>query len=155
MYNLKCCFIGHRQTPETEELKLKLFSIIENLIISKNVDTFLFGSKSRFNDICYDVVSELKIKYPHIKRIYVRSMYQNVDGEYGEYLLERYEYTYYPENLLNSGKAVYVKRNYEMIQKSDICVFYYNEQYAPKSRKSGTKVAYNYAKTKKKEIILL
>lgn len=58
-----CCFIGHRTINETEQLKLKLYNIIEKLIIEENVDTFLFGSKSRFNDLCYELVTEIKGKY--------------------------------------------------------------------------------------------
>lgn len=36
-----CCFFGHRTINETEELKLKLYDIIEKLIVDENVDTFL------------------------------------------------------------------------------------------------------------------
>lgn len=43
-----CSFFGHRTINETEELKSKLYEIVEKLIIEKQVDTFLFGSKSRF-----------------------------------------------------------------------------------------------------------
>ena len=41
-----CCFFGHRKINETEELKNRLYEIIENLIVNEKVDTFLFGSKS-------------------------------------------------------------------------------------------------------------
>ena len=62
-----CCFIGHRKINETEELKQKLTEVIENLIVNENVDTFLFGSKSEFNDLCRYTVTELKKKYPKRK----------------------------------------------------------------------------------------
>ena len=55
-----CCFIGHRTINETEELKNEVCEIIENLILFQKVDTFLFGSKSKFNDLCFDVVSKMK-----------------------------------------------------------------------------------------------
>ena len=64
-----CCFFGHRTINETEELKSKLYEIIKKLIVDKNVDTFLFGSKSRFNGLCLETVTEIKEKYPHIKRV--------------------------------------------------------------------------------------
>ena len=54
-----CCFIGHRTINETEELKNEVCEIIENLILFQKVDTFLFGSKSKFNDLCFDVVFQL------------------------------------------------------------------------------------------------
>ena len=66
-----CCFIGHRTINETEELKLQLCEIIEKLIADENVETFLFGSKSRFNDLCYELVTKYKEQYPHIKRVCV------------------------------------------------------------------------------------
>ena len=57
-----------------------------------------------------------------------------------------------------------MKRNQAMINDSDYCVFYYDEKYEPELRKysknsigyyqpnSGTKLAYNYAKSKRKII---
>ena len=110
-----CCFFGHRTINETEELKSKLIEIIEKLIVDEKVDTFLFGSKSRFNSLCLELVTEIKEKYPHIKRIYVRAEYPYISEHYKNYLLESYEDTYYPEKILNSGRATYVERNYEMI----------------------------------------
>lgn len=148
-----CCFIGHRTINETEELKLQLCVIVEKLITEQNVDTFLFGSKSRFNDLCHELVTKTKEKYPHIKRIYVRAEYPHISDRYKVYLLEDYEETYYPQKIIGSGKASYVERNYEMIDQSRFCVIYYSEKDAPKARKSGTKIALDYAVKKGKEII--
>ena len=150
----KVCFIGNRTINETKELKLKLTETVERLITEEKADTFLFGSKSRFNGLSVETVSALKEKYPHIKRIYVRAEYPEISDEYTEYLLERYEDTYYPESIINANKSVYVERNYEMIKQSDICVIYYDHENAPTTRKSGAKLALDYAKALKKEIIL-
>ncbi len=149
-----CCFIGHRNINETKELKNELRKAVLELIAKNNIDTFLFGSKSQFNELCYKIVSELKEKYPYIKRIYVRAEYPEINEEYKNYLLERYEHTYYPERILNSGKAVYVERNCEMIDKSRFCIIYYNESKVTFGRKSGTKKAYLYALKEKKNITL-
>ena len=150
-----CCFIGNRNIVETEDLKIKLYKIIESLILENEVNTFLFGSKSRFNDLCLEIVTEIKQKYPNIKRVYVRAEYPYISERYKNYLLKSYEETYFPEKLINSGKAIYVERNFEMIDSSQICVFYYDEQNAPKNRKSGTKIAFDYAVSKQKQIIKL
>ncbi len=150
-----CCFIGHRTIKETEELKLKLNEIIEKLIVEKQVDTFLFGSKSRFNSLCLELVTKCKEKYPHIKRIYVRAEYPYISEHYENYLLESYEDTYYPEKIMNSGKAAYVERNCEMIRNSRFCIIYYNEAYIPTTCKSGTKIALDYAIKHSKRIIVL
>ncbi len=150
-----CCFIGHRTINETEELKRDLYKIIENLIAEKQVDVFLFGSKSRFNDLCQETVTKIKEKYPNIKRVYVRAEYPYISEDYRNYLLKSYDYTYYPEKIMNSGRAVYIKRNYEMINNSQFCIVYYDEQNAPTTRKSGTEIALDYAIKKQKRIILL
>ena len=160
-----CCFFGHRKINETEELKNKLSEIIENLIANENVDTFLFGSKSQFDDLCHKVVTDLKEKHPHLKRVYVRSAFQYIPDWYEDSLLNHYEDTYFPEHMEKAGKASYVERNQEMIIHSKFCVVYYDENYLPPRRKnsrrdlfdyqpkSGTAVAYDYAVRKKKHII--
>ena len=153
--NYTCCFVGHRKINETEELRQKLFETVENLIIENKVDTFLLGSKSAFNSLCYEIVSRLKEKYPYIKRIFVRAEYPYISEDYKKYLLEFYEDSYYPEKVLGANKAVYVKRNYEMIDNSEFCIFCYDEENAPTNRKSGTKIALDYAKRKKCQITVL
>lgn len=149
--NTTCCFIGHRDVEETAELKEKLYNIIEDLIANKNVSTFLFGSKSKFDDLCYDIVDDLKEKYSYIKRIYVRAEYPYINEDYRKRLLKYYEDSYFPEKVLNSGRSVYVQRNNIMVDKSKYCIFYYDENNT--KRVSGTLLAFNYAKTKKKSII--
>ncbi|MBR6789007.1 MAG: DUF1273 family protein [Clostridia bacterium] len=162
---MQACFIGHRSIEKTQEV---ISSLKETVIalINKGVTSFLFGSMSEFDNLSWEVVTDLKEKYPFIKRVYVRSAYQYIDKTYEEYLLEFYEETYFPHKLENAGKYSYVERNYEMIDKSTYCVFYYNENYAPQKkrqskhemllssgRNSGTKIAYKYAIRKKKVII--
>ena len=65
----------------------------------------------------------------------------------------------------SSGRGSYVERNQAMIDDSDICVFYYDENYLPLRRKnsprdisdyqpkSGTRIAYEYAIKKEKRVI--
>ena len=154
MHMSTCCFLGHRTIHENEELRSNLANTIEKLIINDKVDTFLFGSKSRFNDLCYEIVSELKEKYHHIKRVYVRAEFPVIDESYERYLLSRYEDTYFPEKLHHAGKAVYVERNFEMIDNSQYCLVYYDETHAPTGRKSGTKIALEYARKQGKEIFI-
>jgi hypothetical protein len=72
-----------------------------------------------------------------------------------DYLLKSYEETYYPERIVGAGKAAYVERNCEMINKSRFCVIYYREQNAPTTRKSGTKIALEYAIKLKKQVIVV
>ncbi len=151
---IACCIIGHRTISETEQLKSQLSEAIESLIVDKGVTTFLFGSKSRFNDLCYELVSQIKKKYPHIRRIYIQAEFPIIDDSYRTYLLDRYEETVFPEKLKNAGRSIYVQRNYEMINQSRYCLVYYDEAYAPAKRKSGTKIALDYAIKQNREIML-
>ena len=179
--NYKCSFFGHRKIEITEELKEKLNYIIEDLIAFNNVATFLFGSRSEFNDLCHRIVTELKSKYPHIKRIaytcqnesgFLESEKEHWERVYKSVLKKEahllfYEEEYHHKTKYSAGKASYVERNQAMITNSDYCVFYYNQNYKPELRKhskqdfshyqpkSGTAIAYTYAKAKKKNIINL
>ena len=162
-----CSFFGHRNTKATPELRENLIKTVTWLITEKEVSKFLFGSKSRFDDLCLKIVTELREQYPHIQRVYVRMYYPELGEPYIGYILRDFEDTYMPERIENAGVARYVERNQEMINASDFCVFYYDEEYKPPLRKqcrsalstyqpkSGTKVAYEYAKQKKKDIINL
>ena len=162
-----CCFFGHRKINETPELIERLTRTVESLITDKGVNTFYFGSKSEFDRLCLKMITKLKEKYPHIKRIYVRSAFQHIPDWYEDSLLKHYEGTYFPEHMENAGRTSYVERNQEMINHSKFCVVYYDENYLPPKRrnskrdlfdyqpKSGTAVAYDYAVKKKKKIINL
>ena len=151
--NYTCCFFGHRTINETDELRTKITEVVERLIIDEKVDTFLFGSKSEFDRLCLELVTKLKEKYPHVKRIYVRAEFPFINDDYLTYLLKSYDETYYPEKLHGAGRAAYVERNYEMINNSKYCIVYYDEPNAPTTRKSGTKIALDYALKKGREII--
>ena len=83
-------------------------------------------------------------------------MYPYIDKTYEDYLLQFFEETYFPQKIENAGRSSYVERNYEMIDTSSYCIFYYNENYiAPSRRKSGTRIAYEYAVKKGKKLINL
>lgn len=180
MGNKSCCFIGHRQIAEVVNVRQKVFAVVENLVKS-GVLTFLFGSRSEFDSVCYGVVTELKENYPDIIRIAYdtkseSSVLENnrieLEKVYSKFLnhdicLRGYEQIVKSKVVWKSGKASYIERNQLMIDDSDYCVFYYNVDYVPKqrliskksvngtwtSKKSGTALAYEYAKHKDKIII--
>ena len=162
-----CCFIGHRKIEKTPKLTKRLLKEIEVLITEKKVDSFYFGSKSEFNDLCYKTVTDLKEKYPHIKRILARTFYPDIDDYTKKFFLDDYEDTYFPERAINAGKVSYIARNKDMIDRSSFCIVYYDENYLPPERKnskrdltsyqpkSGTRISYDYALKNKKMIINL
>lgn len=172
-----CCFIGHRRINYTQELQLKINSIIEDLIVNKNVGIFLFGSKSDFNNYCHRSVTMLKEKYKLITRVsytcrnetcVLESEREKKEKIYSKFLNEELlcvEREFEHNTKYSSGRAIYIERNFAMIDNSDYCVFYYDENYLPDMRKiskkcfecyqpkSGTALAYTYAQRKKKIII--
>ena len=159
-----CCFFGHRDIEVTDELVNCITKTVEWLITDKDINTFLFGSRSDFDSICLKVVTELKKKYHSIVRIYVRAEFPYINEDYVNHLLKFYDYTYFPEHMINAGRAAYVERNHEMIDKSSFCVFYCDGYYISPEKenvkrparyqpRSGTKLAYDYAVKKEKQII--
>ena len=76
--NKNCSFFGHRNTVATPELREKLKQTVDQLIEENGVSVFLFGSASKFDDLCLETVTELKKVYPEIKRVYVRSVYPQI-----------------------------------------------------------------------------
>ncbi|MBQ7902048.1 MAG: hypothetical protein IJ365_08825 [Clostridia bacterium] len=153
--NRTCCFFGHRKIDVTPGLKKVLCYIVEGMILTDKVDTFLFGSKSEFDSLCLDVVTCLKEKYPQIRRIYVRAEFEHIEDDYVDYLLDIYDGTYLPKRVEGAGRTSYVQRNREMIDKSKFCIAYYKGSYVLPKGKSGTKIAYEYAMRKKKKIVNL
>lgn len=87
---MRVCSIGHRNIEKTDELISLLRDTIVTLI-DKGVTTFLFGSKSEFDNLSWKIVTELKKNYPLIKRVYVRAAYQFLEKSYEEYVLQSYE----------------------------------------------------------------
>ncbi len=152
---MKVAFIGHRKIEITEELKVRVEETVTTLM-EKGADTFLFGSKSQFDDLCYEIVTEIKKRYSNIRRIFVRAEYEYISDEYRSYLLTMYEDTFYPDSVCGSGALSYIKRNQVMVDMSDVVVVYCDMNYSPSKRsKSGTIIATSYAKRKHKQIINL
>lgn len=173
-----CCFIGHRKIEITDELIFSIRHILEMLIEEEGVRTFAFGSRSQFNDLCYNIVTDLQKDFQGLEKVcftsrsevcclegdkekwerfYLWAFKQQVDVQTFD---RKIEY----KNKFDAGKADYVERNQAMIDMSDFCVFYFDPNYLPPERKpfaralssyqpkSGTALAYKYAQQKKKQI---
>lgn len=115
---------------------------------------FLFGSRSKFDELCHIVVTELKEKYSNICRIaYLckhetaclvgagMSLTQKIKVITGrnEVVLE-YEKIENLDRVVSAGKASYLERNEELIDISDFCVFYYNPDYQSPRRRGQRKL---------------
>ena len=164
--DMTCCFIGHRKIEQTEEIERLLRDTIYSLI-GQGVKHFIFGDHSDFDSLCYEIVTELKNEFPQIRRTHYRTDYPDADDYTMQFLLDGYEDSVCPIGVVVAGKAAYVKRNQAMINDSDICVFYFDETYQPNRRKqsktaltdyqpkSGTRIAFEYAKVQGKRVINL
>lgn len=132
------CFVGHRTVADTEKVKNRLIDIVL-VLIEKGADTFLFGSRSDFDSLCWEVVTELKEKYPNIKRVCYNAPHETAfisreERENSERLFSQiakhevhfadYEQSINSQKALNANKNVYIMRNQAMIDASDVCVFY-------------------------------
>lgn len=172
------CFIGHRTIANSKQVKTKLTKTVSELI-ADGADTFLFGSKSQFDSLCWEVVTELQTQYPYIKRICyttphetaitsietrlrLERIYLTLVGR--EVQLTDYESAVNSQKSQNATEDTYIMRNQEMVDNSDVCVFYYDKDYLPPRRKraknvvsdyqpkSGTAIVFAYARRKKKII---
>ena len=156
-----CSFFGHRDTAQTAELKEKITKIVEDLIVNENVDTFLFGSRSKFDELCHYVVTELQEKYHNIRRMAYLCKHETacLVGESAdlsrkikqvmgrELVIQEYEEIKKCNRVNVAGKASYVERNQWMIENSDFVIIHFDDAKI-KHIKSGTALAFEHAKRK-------
>lgn len=145
-----CSIFGHKRILVTAQLEKDLYQLFEWLILEKDINIFYFGGFSDFDDLCYKVVTELKTKYPFIKRVYVFEDYKFINRPQKRpqwFHAEDYEALEYFETVYTGfTKRIYF-RNCEIIDRSDVVVFYVNH-----TENSGAYKAIQYATRKKKLI---
>ena len=141
-----CSVFGHSNIEITKNLETKLFKTFDNLI-NQGYGFFYFGGFGMFDELCHKIISELKLKYNHIKRIFCLSdprhlrenkrpkWLQTKDYEEFVYLDLDFDWWY---------QRIYF-RNCAMIDRSDIVVFYVQQK-----ENSGAYKTFKYAKHKKK-----
>lgn len=166
MFENSCCFIGHRNTTITNDLYVHIALLVEDLIVNHNIKYFLFGSKSKFDDLCYQIVSMFKQKYSNIERVFFPCknevcIFEN-ERKQKEMQLEKilkrkcglksFEMQASFKTSHSAGIASYVERNKSMIDSSTYCIFHYNPQQKTSGKHSGTKIAFEYAKKRNKNI---
>ena len=140
-----CSFFGHQKINIDERLKTKLKEIAEQLILD-GFTTFCFGGFSNFDELSRQTITELKQKYPHIKRIfylYNPKQYKQIkaeDVDCDELIYPDLEFDWW-------YKRIYF-RNVEMIKNSDFIIFYVKN-----TQNSGAYKAYKYAIKKKKNFL--
>ena len=127
-----CSVFGHSKIEITKELEDKLIATFEQLI-KQGCKYFYFGGFGEFDDLCHKIISELKNTYPHIQRIFCLSdpRHQRIskrpkwlkDEDYEEFIYLDLDFDYWYQRIYY--------RNLAMINDSDYCVFYYDENCKP------------------------
>ena len=146
-----CSVFGHSAIEITKTIENKLFETMEDLI-KKGCEYFCFGGFGMFDELCHKIVSELKLTYRHIKRIFCLSDPRHLrinkrpkwlnSEDYEEFIYLDLEFDWWYQRIYY--------RNCAMIDKSDIIIFYVEER-----ENSGAYKAFKYATQKKKKIINL
>ena len=142
--------------------------VIEHLILEENVRTFLFGSRSKFDELCHIVVTQLQEKYPNIVRVVYLCKHEAVcsvgEGLQTQQSLKQitgqevycgeYEERKNSEKINSAGRASYVERNQWIIDDSNFVIIHLDK--TRKTQKvSGTALAHQYAEKKKRSIFYI
>lgn len=133
---MKVGFIGHRTVKYKEMIELKLIKKI-NTLIDIGVNEFVFGSNSEFDNICYHIIENYN------KKITIFCC-----GKENR----RYDKIFYTNVPFENRKNIYIERNKSLIDYCDIIIFYFDDQYSFPKTNSGTRIAYEYALRKRKQV---
>lgn len=151
MKNKICSFFGHREICVTETLRCKLLYEIEKLI-NNGFDTFYFGGYGDFDNLCWELTTELKVRYANIKRVFCFSDCRYLKKEKRPKWLSEKNYEDFIYLSLDCEwwyKRIYF-RNCEMIKRSDFIIFYVNRK-----ENSGSYKSLQFARKQKKDYINL
>ena len=144
-----CSCFGHLEVDISDRLKARVSEEIDKAI-ADGVRVFLFGGRSDFDDLVYDLVSEKKENNPQleIKRVFCFPLDAHMRKpprwfkrkEFEEYICpcKDFEWWY---------TAIYY-RNCTMIDSCDLVLFYAEER-----ENSGAYKTYKYAVKSKKKIV--
>ncbi len=144
-----CSCFGHFDVEITDELKRRT----ENEIMKAIQDSFrvfLFGGRSDFDDLVYDIVTEIKTReqISEIKRVFCFPLYKQLRKPPYWFQRKEYEALECPTKDFDWWYTSIYYRNCAMIDQSDLVLFY-----AEPRENSGAYKTYKYAVKKHKDII--
>ena len=163
MGNLTCCFTGHRpqalpfgfdeQDRRCIRMRFLLWNLLNKLITEKNVKHFISGMAMGVDQICAEVVLELKARHPEITLECAfpcetqaikwsdsqRERYYRIASECVKETMLQHHYT----------NDCMQNRNKYMVDNSDIVIAVWN------GKPSGTGSTVRYAHEKGKTIIVI
>ena len=143
--------IGSMGFKMTRTSMRRLVKVITNLVVKNGARKFLFAIDGAFDFACWAIVFKLKIRYPDIRRICVRT--NSVEGEALEEIMQVYEEIFVPDQICDAGMLAECVRNEVMVERCDVLVTYfqtknlrmprikgYEEMAAEHSQKLGKRV---------------
>lgn len=142
-----CSCFGHFSVEITDELRIRTGKEIDKAI-ADGVRIFLFGGRSDFDDLVYDIVSEKKTQEAvlDVKRVFCFPLDQQLRKPPRWFQRKEYESLECPCKAFDWWYTSIYYRNCAMIDQSDLVLFYAEER-----ANSGAYKAYKYAvKTHKK-----
>ena len=146
-----CSFFGHSELEITNEIYTKTAAAITKAV-DDGFRIFYFGGFGAFDDLCHKIVSDIRSKSPElgITRTYIACSERDVRKPKLWMNSSNYEeITVLPITFDYWYTRIYY-RNCAIIDRSNLIIFYAEEK-----QNSGAYKAYKYAKTRKKEIVLI
>ena len=146
-----CSCFGHSDVDITDDLiartRIEIGKAIED-----SVRIFLFGGRSDFDDLCYDLVTEKKNDNPqlNIKRVFCFALDKQLRKPPRWYVPKEYEALECPTKDFDYWYTAIYYRNLAMIDQSDLILFWVEER-----ENSGAYKTYRYAVKKHKRIVNL
>lgn len=143
-----CSCFGHFDVEITEELRERTEKEIDRAI-ADGVKVFLFGGRSDFDDLVYDVVSEKGAQYGlELKRVFCFPLENHLRKPPRWFIKKEYEALECPCKSFDWWYTSIYYRNCAMIDESDLVLFYAEER-----ENSGAYKAYKYAVKAHKKIV--
>lgn len=146
-----CSCFGHSDVDITNDLIARTKKEIERAI-EDSVRIFLFGGRSDFDDLCYDIVTEKKNANPqlNIKRVFCFALDKQLRKPPRWFVPKEYEALECPAKDFDYWYTAIYYRNLAMIDQSDLILFW-----VEKRENSGAYKIYSYAVKKHKRIVNL
>lgn len=146
-----CSCFGHFTVEINDELKASTSKEIDKAI-EFGVRIFLFGGRSDFDNLVYDIVSDIKTQRPqlNLKRIFCFPLDKHLRKPPNWFQRKEYEGYECPAKDFDWWYTSIYYRNCAMIDQSDFVLFYAEER-----ENSGAYKAYKYAVNTHKKIINL
>ncbi len=123
--NKRCCFAGHSNICQTDDIYDSLIKLVEKLIATESVSEFWVGNYGDFDGLSAKAVRSLKEKYPDIKLNLVIPYLTSGINEYREVYYKKYDNILMAALPKNTPKKFQIlKCNEYMVNSSDFLVCY-------------------------------